>query len=178
MAYYTLFRTPWGWFGIVGRDEVVCRTSLPAANRAAALAGLLAGLDCRPEDARFQKGLFRSLQERIIAYFEGENVDFSTDPPVCLDAIGPFGRRVLRACRKVPFGRTTTYSALAKQIGRPTAARAVGGAMAANPVPLIVPCHRVLRTDGRLGGFTSPGGTAAKQRLVRHEQPAHCRAPA
>jgi len=173
VLYYTCFRTQWGYFGIAGADEAVCRTSLPNVDRDATEADLLAGLVRHPEDARFEKGLFRPLQQRIIRYFAGENVDFSPDPAVCLDRIRPFGRKVLLACRKIAHGRTTTYSALATQIDSPDAARAVGGALAANPIPLIIPCHRVLRTDGRLGGFSAPGGTATKQRLLQHEQATH-----
>ena len=93
---------------------------------------------------------------------------------VFLAWITPFARKVLGACRKVPQGRTTTYRALAEQVGQPRAARAVGGVMAANPIPLIVPCHRVLRSDGGLGGFSGPGGNATKLRLLEHEKGAVC----
>ena len=114
------------------------------------------------------------LQERIIAYFEGENVDFSTDPAVNLDALTPFDRKVLQTCRKIPPGETTTYGDLAVRVGHPGAARAVGSALAHNPIPLIIPCHRVLRSDGSLGGFSAPGGLTTKQkpppprRIARH----------
>jgi len=87
------------------------------------------------------------------------------------------GRKVLRACRNIPHGQTATYGALAARVGSPAAARAVGGAMAANPIPLIIPCHRVLRADGGLGGFSTTGGTATKQRLLQHER-LTCAAPA
>jgi len=81
-------------------------------------------------------------------------------------------RQVLQACRNISFGQTRTYSDLAKQVGSPNAARAVGGVMAHNPIPLIIPCHRVLRTDGGLGGFSAPGGIAIKQKMLHHEQSA------
>ena len=108
-------------------------------------------------------------EERIIAYFEGENVDFSTDPAVNLDALSPFDRKVLQACRKIRPGETTTYGDLAVRAGHPGVARAVGSALAHNPIPLIIPCHRVLRSDGSLGGFSAPGGLTTKQNLLRHE---------
>ena len=171
MLRYTVFRTQWGYFGLTGRDEVLCRALLPVPSRTAAQDALLAGAT---GDIRVEKGLFRPLQQRICAYFEGENVDFSTDPPVCLPSIGAFGHQVLEACRLIAFGHTMTYAGLAEQLGRPGTARAVGNALAANPIPLIVPCHRVLRTDGHLGGFSAPGGTATKQRLLTHEQAAGC----
>ncbi len=97
-------------------------------------------------------------------------MDFSTDPAVSLNGSQPFAHKVLQACRRIAFGRTTTYSDLARQVGSPRAARAVGSVMAGNPIPLIIPCHRVLRTDGGLGGFSAPGGTAIKQKMLRHEQ--------
>jgi len=97
-------------------------------------------------------------------------VDFSTDPAVSLNGSGSFAHKVLQACRKIAFGRTTTYGDLARQVGSPRAARAVGSVMAGNPIPLIIPCHRVLRTNGGLGGFSAPGGTAIKQKMLDHEQ--------
>ena len=115
------------------------------------------------------------LQERIVAYYEGEPVDFSADPAVSLNGAGPFVHKVLQACRMIAFGQTKTYSDLARQVGSPNAARAVGSVMAGNPVPLIIPCHRVLRTDGGLGGFSAPGGTATKQKMLHHEQAARPR---
>jgi len=136
---------------------------------------LLSDLNHAGKGIQRDQALLMELQERIIAYFEGEPVDFRADPPVSLDRARSFGLRVLHACRAIPFGRTVTYSDLAQQVGCPGAARAVGGVMAANPIPLIVPCHRVLRTDGGLGGFSAPGGIATKQRMLRHEQSAiHC----
>ncbi|MBN2127967.1 MAG: methylated-DNA--[protein]-cysteine S-methyltransferase [Sedimentisphaerales bacterium] len=172
MLYYAVFRTQWGYFGLAGCNDAVWATSLPRTDREATQARLLAGLPCPPEEVRFERGLFRPLQRRIMAYFEGENVDFSTDPAVCLDRMRPFGRKVLRACRRIAPGQTATYGTLAARVGSPAAARAVGSTLAANPIPLIIPCHRVLRNDGGLGGFTAAGGTATKQRLLQHERAA------
>ena len=174
VLYYTVFRTKWGHFGLAGTGEAVCRTYLPAARRETAERGLLLGLTSTGRPLRRDRAFLRDLQERIIAYYEGEAVDFRTDPPLRLDPMSPFGRRVLRACRKIRFGQTTTYSELARQIDRPEAVRAVGGVMAANPTALIIPCHRVLRADGGLGGFSAPGGTATKHKMLRHEQKTLC----
>jgi methylated-DNA-[protein]-cysteine S-methyltransferase len=102
-------------------------------------------------------------------YFAGEPIDFSG---VALD-LGeqePFFRQIYDAARRVPWGRTTTYGTLAKELGAgPEAARDVGQAMAQNPVALIIPCHRVLAAGGKLGGFSAPGGTAAKIRMLELE---------
>jgi len=171
---YAIFRTRWGYFTIAGTDGVLYRTCLPVTDRQTAHRELLKTL--QPDESRVgwvlnPRGTFLpDLQERIVAYFGGENVDFSTQPAVNLDALTPFDRKVLLTCRKIPSGETTTYGDLAVRIGHPGAARAVGSALARNPIPLIIPCHRVLRTDGHLGGFSAPGGIKTKQRLLRHEQ--------
>lgn len=170
MLQYVILQTKWGYFGLAGEGDAVRRTCLPAPDAEVVKRRLLLGLDPSDGSLRFDPGWLPNLQERIIAYFNGENVDFSVDPPILLDHATSFTRRVLNACRAIPFGQTRTYSNLADQVGSPGAARAVGGVMASNPIPLIVPCHRVLRTDGGLGGFSAPGGTAAKQRMLELER--------
>jgi methylated-DNA-[protein]-cysteine S-methyltransferase len=170
MLCYTIFRTKWGYFGLAGTDDAVCRTFLPVPQHQEVEQSLLKSLHSAGDNFRWDKDFQRDLQERIIAYYEGEPVDFSTDPAVSLNGSHPFAHKVLQACRKIAFGRTTTYSDLARQVGSPRAARAVGSVMASNPIPLIIPCHRVLRTDGGLGGFSAPGGTVIKQKMLQHEQ--------
>lgn len=88
---------------------------------------------------------------------------------VDLSMVGPFERMVLERLRKIPRGQVCTYRDIAREIGHPGAVRAVGNACAKNPVPLIVPCHRVVRTDGSLGGYSLRGGTALKRRLLEGE---------
>lgn len=102
------------------------------------------------------------------AYFAGEAVDFGG---VALDDgdLGDSDRAIYAALRAVPRGETVTYGQLAARIGKPGAARAVGVAMARNRWPIVVPCHRVLATDGTLGGFSAPGGVATKRRLLAME---------
>lgn len=92
---------------------------------------------------------------------------------VDLRGVTPFQRRVLEAARRVPSGRTVSYGDLARRIGCPGAARAVGGALSRNPVPLLVPCHRVVGKGGRLGGYTvgrNPAATQVKRALLAIEQ--------
>jgi methylated-DNA-[protein]-cysteine S-methyltransferase len=89
--------------------------------------------------------------------------------PVDLGGAPPFAGRVYRALRKVPPGRTLTYGALARRAGSPGAARAVGRAMATNPLAPFVPCHRVVGADGGLTGFSAPGGVPLKARLLAAE---------
>lgn len=102
------------------------------------------------------------------ACFAGEPVDFSG---VGLDETGfaPLDVAIWRELRRVPRGATVTYGELAARVGAPRAAQAVGSAMARNPWPIVVPCHRVLAAGGALGGFSAPGGTRTKRRLLRME---------
>ena len=86
-----------------------------------------------------------------------------------MNCFSRFQRRVLNQCRRVPCGATISYARLAAKAGYPGAARAVGNCMAGNPIPLIVPCHRVVCSDGRLGAYSAPGGTAMKRRLLALE---------
>jgi len=89
--------------------------------------------------------------------------------PVSLEGVPPFATRVYEELRRVPAGRTLTYGELAARAGSPRAARAVGRAMATNPLAPFVPCHRVVGSDGALTGFSAPGGTAFKARLLAGE---------
>ena len=83
--------------------------------------------------------------------------------------ISPFQKRVFKETMKVPYGAVETYSGLARKAGCPDGSRAVGNALANNPFPLVVPCHRIIRTDGRMGGFSAWGGVALKERLLKLE---------
>ena len=95
------------------------------------------------------------LRDRLDAYFSGEPVDLArADVPIWFAWGTPFQRAVWQAIRCIPYGQTRSYSWLARQVGRPRAARAVGQAVKANPLLLLVPCHRVVRADGSIGGFT------------------------
>ena len=104
--------------------------------------------------------------EAVIAYHTGGGDALLRQVPVDLTGLTPFAQEVLVRTRRIPYGRCLTYRALATAIGRPGAARAVGQALGRNPVPLFIPCHRVLAADGP-GGFSS--GLARKRGLLRHE---------
>ena len=162
---YTVFKTKWGYFGLAAGDYGLFRTCLPLAEPEKVKSLLLQNFP----DPRYDKSLFKTVQDRINAYFEDACIDFR-DIPVILDGSTPFQWSVLNACRNIEFGRIVTYSGLAKKIRRPAAARAVGGALAGNPLPLIIPCHRVVRIDGKIGGFSAIGGKDLKAKLLKHEQ--------
>jgi O-6-methylguanine DNA methyltransferase len=87
-----------------------------------------------------------------------------------LSSLTPFQQSVLRACAKIPRGQTRTYSQLAKSIGKPKAARAVGSALAKNPLAPHIPCHRVIRGDGKMGGYSARGGARMKRKLLLKER--------
>ncbi len=106
-----------------------------------------------------------AVRRELDRYFSGRRLDFETK--VDLSDVTPFQRKVLLETANVPAGRYTTYTQLATRAGRPHAARAAGNALHDNPVAIIVPCHRVLRGDGSLGGYA--GGLPAKEWLLRHE---------
>jgi O-6-methylguanine DNA methyltransferase len=108
------------------------------------------------------------VMEKISLHLQGTIQDFA-GVAVDLEDFGAFGRQVLDACRCIKAGSTMSYGQLARSIDHPGAARAVGQILARNPVPLIIPCHRVLAADGRMNGFSAPGGIATKARLLTLE---------
>lgn len=117
-----------------------------------------------PEVVRDDSALKAAAAE-LDAYFAGDLRDFSTEVDLC--GVTPFTTRVLEAAQDIAFGEVTSYGELARKLGAPAASRAVGGALGRNPVPIIVPCHRVLQHGGRLGGYT--GGLDIKRTLLALE---------
>jgi methylated-DNA-[protein]-cysteine S-methyltransferase len=106
-----------------------------------------------------------AVKQQLKAYFEGNPADFQE---LALDPLGtPFQRRVWRELCRIPWGEVISYRELAKRIGNPNACRAVGQANGRNPIPLLIPCHRVIAANGRLGGYNS--GLDRKRWLLRHE---------
>ena len=159
-----MVETGWGLVALVGEGRRLRRVILPGYSKAK-----LVQLVRRSHSAvRRDCALFPRLQEAIKRYFDGHEVSFDAQP--ALEDCPPFFARVYDACRRVGYGQVVTYGELARMVGRPGAARAVGAAMAGNPVPLIVPCHRVVAANGRLGGFSAAGGTALKRRLLALER--------
>lgn len=158
-----LVETDLGWLALAGAAGRLERLTFGYATPSAALdaTGAVAG-EIRVGD------WCPHLAVRLQRFARGHAQDFS-DVPLAASPGTEFRRAVLRACRAVPYGQTTTYAELARRCGRPRAARAVGQFMATNPTPWIVPCHRVLAASGRLGGFSAPGGLATKLRLLELE---------
>jgi methylated-DNA-[protein]-cysteine S-methyltransferase len=118
-----------------------------------------------PESGRIGK-LLRQVREELAEYFAGDRTFFSV--PVDLSQVPEFERAALEIASQIPYGEVRSYKWIAEQLGKADAARAVGGAMAGNPVPLIVPCHRVVKTDGGLGGYSF--GLVQKEALLNLER--------
>jgi len=152
------FPTPWGRMAAAATAKGLVRVVLPRQARGEE-AGR--GAPCGPA-AKAHAALAR---REILEYLEGRRREFTV--PVDLEGVPPFHRQVLLACGEIPYGRTVTYGQLAARVGRPRAARAVGQAMAGNPVPLVIPCHRVVASGGGLGGYG--GGLDLKRRLLALE---------
>ncbi len=127
--------------------------------------GTVYGLTLDELQRQEQAGRATAITRACQAYLAGENADLQ-EYPVHLSDLSPFACAVLTLTRQIPRGHVTTYSALAARIGRPHATRAVGNALAKNPIPLFVPCHRVIGTDG-IGGFSC--GPDVKVKLLQLE---------
>ena len=115
---------------------------------------------------------FRETQQQLEEYFAGKRLIFRL--PLDMDQGTPFQRRVWKALRDIPYGQTASYKDIAGSIGQPSATRAVGTANGMNPLPVVIPCHRVVASDGTLGGFT--GGLDIKKKLLKLEAETRIRA--
>jgi len=154
-------QTKFGWVGMGGSEGGLAFLVLPKSSRTAVLADIKKFAPDAVEDI----SVFGDLPNRIRRYFNGENVSFPDK--LDLDGATAFDRAVWKTTVAIPYGETRSYAWVAQQIGRARAFRAVGGALARNPFPIIVPCHRIVASSGSLGGFG--GGLALKQRLLRLE---------
>jgi methylated-DNA-[protein]-cysteine S-methyltransferase len=165
--HYLVFETAGGFCGIAWSDAGITRFQLPTKSAEATERLLLRRLPEAVEGVPSP-----AIIEAVAAakrYFEGEEIDFSAFK-LDLREQEDFYSRVYDVARRLEWGRTTTYGAIARQLAAgPEAARDVGQAMAKNPVPLIIPCHRVLAAGGKIGGFSAPGGSTAKARMLELE---------
>jgi methylated-DNA-[protein]-cysteine S-methyltransferase len=165
--HYLIFETAGGFCGIAWNSAGITRFQLPTKSASATERILLRQVPGAKPGAPTPEAA--EAVAAVRRYFEGKETDFSMFR-LDLGEQDPFCERVYAAARRVGWGRTTTYGALAKELGAgPEAARDVGQAMAKNPVALIIPCHRVLAAGGKVGGFSAPGGSAAKIRMLALE---------
>lgn len=159
----TAFKTNWGWVGMAISDRGLAGLIFPKPTRDSALQELH---ERWSDGEEIEAGAFDDLIDQIRHYLAGEPIEF--DVPLDWSGHTAFLQQVWSATQSIPYGETWTYAELAEAVGRPRAYRAVGRAMAVNPIPLIVPCHRVVRSDGGLGGYA--GGLDVKERLLAMEQ--------
>jgi len=158
---YAVVHTRAGWVAVGGCDEGLRFTTLPHPTRSDLLASLGDLVSVAVED----DGIYGDVADRLGKFFSGERVEF----PDKIDFAGAteFDRLCWSAARTISYGEVRTYSWLARRAGRPAAWRAAGNAMARNRLPVIVPCHRVVASDGGLGGFR--GGLGMKKLLLSLE---------
>lgn len=164
---FLIFNTSAGWVGVLGSNRGVRSITFPQPSPQEARRQLGDGADRAIRDIN----PFESLAARLRLYFDGHKVTFPDE--LDLSSGTPFQRQVWEATRLIPYRETRSYAWVAAQIGKPQAARAVGQALGKNPLIIIVPCHRVLRTGGALGGFG--GGLDMKRYLLSLETSARAR---
>lgn len=164
MTYYDILSTPVGWCAAVAAAGSFVRVFPGEPDRAC----LLRSVALHFPGCRRDAGACREAVLFLGEYFAAGP---PARPPHCIDPgpATPFQRAVWDQTALIAFGQVRTYGWIARRLGRPGAARAVGRALGANPLPLIIPCHRVVRGNGSLGGFSATGGAVLKRRLLEHE---------
>jgi methylated-DNA-[protein]-cysteine S-methyltransferase len=166
----SVFATPLGWFGLVGQEQCVWRLTIGHASFDEVRTSILRQRPARyGQEDLVEEDWFPELRSRLQAYASGRKTDFS-DCDVEIADVTSFQNRVLAATRRIAYGQTATYGELAKSIGCADAARAVGNVMAANRVPIVIPCHRVVAAGGKWGGFSAPQGVDLKRRMLLMEK--------
>ena len=162
---HLLFPTAFGTGGLAWRDQGLTRLLIPERDVSIVERRLNGGTKTETSEApEWVAWAIVALQR----YFAGRHIDFA-GINLDLSACSTFHQRIYDALQGIGWGQTTTYGALAAAVGAPDAARAIGQAMGRNPIPVIIPCHRVLASGGKIGGFSSPGGATTKERLLELE---------
>ena len=162
--YYSVWSTSWGAVGAVAGENGLTRVVLPHY----IMEDLCELLAWEHKGTKRDDKQFKELTKLSRAYFSGKKTDFSSI--VCdLPPETQFSGKVWRACGEIPYGKTMSYSQLALAIKSEDGARAVAGALSRNPIPLVIPCHRVTYADGTPGGFSAPGGVNLKAKMLTLE---------
>nr|MBI3612957.1 methylated-DNA--[protein]-cysteine S-methyltransferase [Nitrospirota bacterium] len=159
-----MFRTSWGWMGVAVSPQGVARIVLPRTSRAAVERDL-PSVDVTLLRETGALALLARAQTQLAEFLAGKRRMLDLPPDLSVGT--PFQRKVWRAALRIPYGRVRSYKWIAVRVGGDRYARATGLALGANPVPILVPCHRVVAQDGSLGGFSC--GLPAKRRLLTLE---------
>ena len=167
---WLLFETPIGSCGLAWSDAGLTWLQLPEVDFAATRARLLSKVNDagKMATAKTTPGWVKDAVARVREHLAGKPQDLAR-VPLDVSRVTPFNAKVLRAAQTVPAGRTATYGDLAGMVGSPGASRAVGRAMATNPWPVIVPCHRVVAAGGAAGGFSAYGDVVTKEKMLQLE---------
>jgi methylated-DNA-[protein]-cysteine S-methyltransferase len=163
---FTLFDTPIGTCSLVWQDDKIVGLRLPEASPAATRARIARRWPAAEEQA--PPPSMQAVIDRVLALLAGEKVDLG-DVPLDFGEAPDFHQRAYAIARTIPPGQTMTYGEIARQLGEPHESREVGQAMGKNPIAIIMPCHRVLGADGKMGGFSANGGIATKRRILEIE---------
>ena len=167
-GFYTIFPTALNDLAIAWSDDGILTIQLPEKNSILTLESLRARTPIPLQRCARIDLWVKNSMKKIQAHLEARPVDLR-DIPLAMDHLPPFHQRVYAAARMMFPGEVLSYAELATRAGSPKASRAVGQAMAKNPFPIVVPCHRILASGGRAGGFSAPGGITTKARLLRAE---------
>jgi len=162
---YCLIATAIGPVGLAWSEAGLIRVQLPDVDGPRTLGRLLRRLEA--DEGHPPEWLVPTVK-RLQQYFTGIPTDLSAEP-LDLASVPEFHARLYREMLKLGWGETVTYGQLAERVGSPGAAQSVGQAMGKNPVPIIVPCHRVLASGNKMGGFSAPGGVKTKLALLDME---------
>lgn len=163
--YRSLFSTEMGCGGVVANTDGLVEVFLPFAGNSRE--EMLARIGELYPLAMGETPLTKEAAVRLARYFAGERMEF--DLPIDRRGFTPFQCSVYDAVIRIPYGEVRTYGEIAAKIGRPRSARGIGRAMAENPLPIIIPCHRVVGASGAMTGYSGPGGVGSKQWLLRME---------
>jgi methylated-DNA-[protein]-cysteine S-methyltransferase len=166
VVYFTLFDTAIGRCAIAWHDDLIASVQLPDANDEALRQRMLRQCPAASESPP-PAGIQHAI-DRIAASLHGKP-DGLADLPLDMSGVAPFHQRVYDVARQIAPGHTLTYGEIARQLGEPGAARAVGQALGHNPFAPVVPCHRVLAASSRPGGFSAPGGVTVKLKMLEAE---------
>ena len=163
MIKYNIFETRFGYCAIASDNDVLCRVVVPGKTIKETQARIMAGIN---DSVVEERNMLPDVRDMLISYFDGNRVDFS-DIKVNINSKGKFHIDVYKAAQKISYGTIVSYKHLAELAGNSKAARAVGQAMANNQIPIVIPCHRVVTSSNKLGGFAY--GLDCKTKLLEME---------